>query len=138
MATRVTNCVRCGGEFVDGSRNGIGLRCAECRVIVSRECEQERNRQKTAQKGYWTADTLRRKYGWTPEQFDAQMTAQGGCCAICRGNDPGGHGRWHVDHDHESGKVRGILCSNCNLGVGNVKDNVELLRRMVEYLQDHA
>ena len=137
MASRVTRCERCGEEFIDRSRSHTALRCADCRVTVAREREQVRTSQKTAKKGYWTADTLRRKYGWTPEQFEVQLAIQGGSCAICRSDEPGGHGRWHVDHDHVSGNVRGILCSNCNLGIGNVKDDIALLRKMGKYLQDH-
>lgn len=137
MASRVGNCIDCGAEYMDRSLNGLKVRCPACQRKHNQALAKARNAAKTATPGFWTADTLRRKYGWTPEQFDAQLALQGGGCAICGDLKPGGHGRWHVDHDHETGQVRGILCSNCNLGVGNVKDDVDLLRRMAKYLRDH-
>lgn len=61
------------------------------------------------------AKDLRRKYGLTPEQYDAMLAAQGGHCAICPATEPGGAGKmFHVDHDHRTGRVRGLLCHACN------------------------
>lgn len=70
------------------------------------------------------------RYGLTPETFDALLEAQGRRCAICRADDPGGVGTWHIDHDHEccperrrscGGCVRGLLCMQCNHRVGIVE-----------------
>lgn len=62
---------------------------------------------------------LREWYGITPEQYDAMLVAQDGRCAlfqVCGSTEPGGRwNRWHVDHDHVTGKVRGLLCNDCNL-----------------------
>lgn len=58
---------------------------------------------------------------------------QGGFCAICQKNEP-----VHVDHDHVTGVVRGILCFNCNRGLGKLGDDVNLLRRALTYLENHA
>ena len=60
-------------------------------------------------------------YGITPEDYDRMLEEQGGRCAMCRTDDPGGHGgvkHFHVDHDHETGVVRGLLCDTCNRGLG--------------------
>ena len=58
-----------------------------------------------------------RMYGITIEDYDRMYEEQGGRCAICRTDQPGGAGeRFSVDHDHETGKVRGLLCNNCNTG----------------------
>jgi hypothetical protein len=59
------------------------------------------------------------------------IEAQGGLCAICEGPLE----RPHVDHDHETGKVRGVLCFNCNGGLGKFADSADLLQRAAEYLQ---
>lgn len=79
---------------------------------------------------------LKRKYGITPEDYDRILAAQGGVCAICRTPPPDPRGfRMHVDHDHESGRVRGILCGPCNQGIGNLGDDVERLRAAIKYLR---
>lgn len=74
------------------------------------------------------------KYGITKAQFDSLFSAQGSCCAVCKIADPGGKG-WHLDHDHRTDKVRGILCSRCNVGLGMFRDNPALLEAAIGYLE---
>lgn len=62
-------------------------------------------------------DTLKRKYGITLAEYDQMLEEQHGVCAICGGADPSGR-RLAVDHDHETGKVRGLLCTSCNTRLG--------------------
>lgn len=92
------------------------------------------------------AARLLRLYGITPERYDAMLTAQGGHCAICLATEPGGKGTWHVDHKHADGfkrlppeekrkSVRGLLCNDCNHGIGKLKDSPELLRAAAAYLE---
>jgi hypothetical protein len=71
---------------------------------------------------------LRRRYGITGADYDAAVEAQGGVCPGCGGEPQ------HVDHDHRTGKVRGILCFNCNQALGNVRDDVTVLARLIAYL----
>jgi 5-methylcytosine-specific restriction endonuclease McrA len=75
-------------------------------------------------------------YKLTPEMWDAMLDAQGYACAICSRTWEKSDSNldWHVDHDHTSGEVRGILCTHCNLGLGHFKDNPQYLRQAVEYL----
>lgn len=79
---------------------------------------------------------LRRKYGITPEQYDAILATQGGCCAlfeICGSTKPGGKGIWQVDHDHATGRIRGLLCHTCNSHrVGN--HTIETVLAVARYL----
>jgi hypothetical protein len=73
-----------------------------------------------------------RKYGLTPEQVE-EMAKAG--CHICGTTDwPGRHSRPHVDHCHKTGKVRGILCHECNTGLGKFKDDPDLLAKASAYL----
>lgn len=73
------------------------------------------------------------RYGLTVEQVE-EMALAG--CSICGRNDwPGRHARPHVDHCHATGKVRGILCSECNTGLGKFKDDPERLRRAAAYVE---
>jgi len=74
------------------------------------------------------------KYGMRSGEFDALLERQGGRCAICRGDKPRGL-NWHVDHDHKSGAIRGILCKPCNTALGAFGDSVEGLMRALEYLR---
>jgi hypothetical protein len=78
-----------------------------------------------------------RKYGITVEDYDRMLTAQGGVCAICGGPPNGAgkaNGRLNVDHDHDTGAVRGLLCSECNAGLGMLQDDAELLQLAAAYV----
>jgi hypothetical protein len=75
-----------------------------------------------------------RKYGVSQEQFAAMLISQGGACAICGATEAGGRGTFHVDHCHSLGTVRGLLCHNCNVGLGHFRDDTALLLRASNYL----
>lgn len=81
---------------------------------------------------------LRNSYGISVEQFDRMFSVQGGRCAICLGAFTSDHnGKPRVDHCHASGRVRGLLCLNCNAGLGSFGDNVATLLRAAEYASLH-
>jgi hypothetical protein len=76
------------------------------------------------------------RYGLTQHDWDAMVEQQGNRCAICRGDKPGGRGElWHIDHDHETGNVRGLLCHACNVGLGNFRDDPALLEAAAAYIR---
>lgn len=79
------------------------------------------------------ATVLKRKYNLTPDEYDALLEAQGGGCAIC--GRAAGMVRLAVDHDHQTGKIRGLLCAACNQGLGLFMDSSDHLQRAVEYLR---
>lgn len=84
----------------------------------------------TERRGY-----LKRKYGLTPERFEELLILQEHKCAICKTQAPGGRVlNWTVDHDHETGEVRGLLCSECNWALGGFKDDPLLLEQALRYL----
>ncbi len=75
-------------------------------------------------------------HGITMAQYDAMLEKQGGVCKICGTNTPGGRGRYHVDHCHKTGKIRGLLCNRCNIGLGQFKDNSKILTAAAHYLNE--
>lgn len=75
---------------------------------------------------------LRRRYGISAAAADALLEEQEGVCAICRERPPA-----HVDHDHLTGKVRGILCFGCNGGLGQFQVNRAWLAAAIDYLNRH-
>lgn len=79
------------------------------------------------------AGHLRRKYGITIEQYEALLAAQGGVCALCR-RPPRPDISLHVDHDHETGRIRALLCFRCNNALGDFDDNRDRLLAAVELL----
>jgi len=76
---------------------------------------------------------LKVKYGITPEQFDEMVKAQNGCCKICEKPQDR---VLHVDHCHETGKIRGLLCSTCNTGIGQFKEDPEIMKKAIEYINE--
>lgn len=78
---------------------------------------------------------IEKRHGVSPEQYNTMIEIQENKCA-CRGEDlskfPYKH--IHVDHDHETGLARGILCRNCNLAIGNLMDNSKIAQKAVDYL----
>jgi hypothetical protein len=78
---------------------------------------------------------LKSRYGITVEQSAALFVGQGSVCAICKTETPPNNG-WHVDHDHLTNKVRGVLCRHCNLGIGYFKDDTGFLANAISYLQN--
>jgi len=78
-----------------------------------------------------------KKYGTTPERYDAQLNAQGGVCAICRREDEVGK-RLAVDHDHSDGRIRGLLCGRCNQAIGLLRDDPVIAARTAEYLSESS
>jgi hypothetical protein len=74
---------------------------------------------------------LKRHYNLTPEQYEELLQSQNMVCAICHKTDTT---RLAVDHDHFTGHVRGLLCGICNRGLGNFKDDTELLQKAIQYL----
>lgn len=112
--------------------------CKPCMATRARELRANGQKQNPE---YKRRETLAR-YGLTLEQFSTMLAAQGGRCAICQRRDPGGFG-WHVDHDHaccrarkkSCGKcIRGILCSRCNVGIGNLQDDPVIIQAALGYL----
>jgi hypothetical protein len=137
------------GRATTGKRWGRWSHCRECerasaKTPQARVRNQRRNaafRKRLRQTNYAELrrrereGNLRRHYGFGEAVYDKMFEVQGGVCAICRKPPHKGRGkRLHVDHDHISGKVRGLLCSTCNSGLGHFEESQELLRTAITYL----
>ena len=81
--------------------------------------------------------SLRRDFGITLEQYDTMLQGQGKTCAICNHKNANGK-RLAVDHCHGTGKIRGLLCSGCNVSLGHLKDSPTILASALRYLAKHG
>lgn len=81
---------------------------------------------------------LKRNYGITLEDFKKMEADQGGVCKICGKPPTKNRKRLSVDHCHKTGKIRGLLCVNCNAMIGMAKDGPELLERGIQYLKENG
>jgi hypothetical protein len=130
------------------NKDGLEYSCRDCRGTRRRQLyleNHEKNKVKSkiksknfrmTRKEYCRNYDLKRHYGITSEDFDNMLKEQNGVCKICsRENPTGKHNRFHVDHCHETSKVRGLLCSPCNLGLGAFGDNTEVLTEAIKYLK---
>jgi hypothetical protein len=68
---------------------------------------------------------------------EALFAVQGSRCAACQGTDPWHKKGWHVDHDHKTGKIRGVLCARCNLALGHAHEDSLRLRALADYVERH-
>lgn len=93
---------------------------------------------KERQKYLLRRNDLIRKYGMTPEEWDELLEAQGNRCALCLAEHPRTKNGWHTDHDHETGRVRGILCHPCNQVIGLIENGWSLptLEQVAAYLKE--
>lgn len=144
---------RCSDTWHNAQRSAATLAAKKAAQRKCRGCEgpipPERARgstycsvecKKKAQGAKWRAKSpgyMRQYlYGLTDEEYAALLEAQGHRCAICRRREWNGrHGQPHVDHDHKTKRVRGLLCDSCNNGLGRFKDDPDLLRAAISYLE---
>jgi hypothetical protein len=125
-------CIECAGG-IPATRNARAIFCSyQCKTRCHNRKNAGRPEHAERLRGYLYAH----KYGITVDDYDALFASQAGRCAICSTDSPGGRGRFHVDHDHATGEVRGLLCTNCNAGLGQFKDDPDRLGAAIRYLAD--
>lgn len=136
------DCYRAYNAERWASRSAEQVEADKARTKAYREAHADEIRQylndwHAARPGQKRANRILREYGITVEQYDAMLVEQAGRCAICL-TPPSGSGRnttrLHIDHDHETGKVRGLLCSRCNTALGQLADDPERMHRMINYI----
>ena len=114
------------------------------KVAAQNKAYREANKEKAAvqQKAWKEANKeqirdqgLQKKYGITLADYEDMLEAQDGHCAICpKTPAEEHHSVLHVDHNHETGEVRGLLCNSCNKGLGHLGDSTEILTSALQYL----
>ena len=137
------------------------LRCADCRKIKSvdefysnkkrysghnaycKECDNRRNkfnREKFIMNGgrYPKKPHKPKLYGLSIDEFNDMFAEQNGCCAICGKHQVALKYRLGIDHNHLTGKARGLLCKKCNMGIGLFDDNIDRLFCAMTYLRKNA
>ena len=82
--------------------------------------------------------SVKAKHGITFEEKELMFYKQGRVCAVCSSPTPGTIKGWHIDHCHKTEKIRGILCHPCNATLGNAKDSIGRLQKLIEYLRKHG
>ena len=118
-------CRRCGDTKGIGSfrqyTDRRGAKPRTYRRTVCRECDREY--------------AFKRSRGITYEERDELLAEQDGRCAACGTDNPGTKLGFMVDHDHDTGRIRGILCHHCNAALGHAKDDTQRLAGMILYLR---
>jgi len=127
----VRRCPDCGvtkslDEFYKSrkTKHGRSTYCKPCHLRRGREFVKKKY-------GNTRHYHLKQRFGIGAAEVDAMIEAQGGLCPICQKR-----AAVHVDHDHKSGKVRAILCEPCNGGLGQFKDDPQIIRNAIAYLED--
>lgn len=156
---RVVECIDCRGQFTYEYTVGCPRqRCDDCRQAHNKVRDaaksqrwKEANREKHVaymreyHQGHKDDPEYRRtrreafnfyKYGITQAELDALIEKQGGRCAICGGPPNGAGKRLHIDHCHQTGRVRGLLCSKCNTMIGLADNDPCRLRDAADYLKE--
>ena len=127
-------CKRCGrNKSLDQMCPDYRYLCRACRSKLGNEWQEQHPRQSAKHK---RDHHLRKKFGITVEESERLLAQQGGVCAICRQpiSDVRGYAP-HVDHDHATQRIRGILCIRCNNGLGLFKSDPHRLRAAADYLE---
>jgi hypothetical protein len=140
-ATLMSRCCDCHNKLGSAYRNQRkkvdpeGLRVKEREATRKhREQQKEKDPLRIEAKAQWRRWHLRAHWDMSPEDFDALLAQQNNACALCGTNDPGRKG-WVIDHCHSTDRIRGILCTKCNTGVGLLGDNEEGLLLALVYLR---
>jgi hypothetical protein len=111
-----------------------------------RDLSLEQKKRRIARAVKWKADnpekalrssirSSRRRNGVDPDAAEAALSEHDKTCGCCGTDKPGGRFSWNVDHDHATGRIRGVLCQNCNTAIGKLGDTLEGVLRAVRYLE---
>lgn len=123
-------------KWVENNREHIAQSAREWRIKnpEKHKANIKKYRKNNKKKIYEAMRThlLKTKYSITQQEYDEILFKQDHCCAICKKVSI--NKKLSIDHNHETGKIRGLLCTSCNMGLGYFKDNIQLLMRAINYL----
>ena len=142
-------CIACNTQFIPGKF--LGKRQKSCSRKCGKKYWQLQNRDKVRQRqkelrklnpersrASTRKSEYKRQYNLKIEDYDKLLIQQNFCCIICKSLEPGkGKSRFSIDHNHETGKVRGLLCMACNQVIGRFKEDAKRFRRAAEYLKKY-
>lgn len=116
------------------SKDGKQSRCKACAKSTKKQWDIE-NAEYIIEKGRW--DGKRTAYGITKDEYFRMVELQDNKCKICGlSGELNKHGHLYVDHCHTQGVIRGLLCKECNILLGNCRDNTWILENAIKYLED--
>ena|ERR1700752_597537 len=157
------HCAKCGSD--NFSARGVCRPCHAAymrvwvrqnwgKVRIAQQAYRKNNAEKVAAtKKRWTSSEacktmkrdyhLRMSFGLSLQEYITLAVKQGGCCAICRRQETkicrnGKLQPLSVDHDHATGKIRGLICDSCNVAIGRMDDDPRILRAAARYIEEHA
>jgi hypothetical protein len=136
QTTGTKTCTKCGvtKDIVEFYKRG-GKQSPNTRHNHCKECTKKRV--SATPSIIKREQALKRMYGITQQDYDVMLAEQNNQCAICKTTEPGGRhasNYFVVDHCHNTGKVRKLLCHHCNTALGLVGDNIDTLQKMIQYL----
>lgn len=122
------------------NRSGLSSECKDCRATMTRAWKSRWPKEYNAREAFRRQE---REFGVSFEEYTAMHEAQDGLCAIChkpeiRKHQSGKVKTLAIDHDHQTGAIRDLLCSSCNNALGAFGDSPELLLAAIAYLKKHA
>lgn len=140
---KVKSCVKCREcvkHSTDISFNTMTKICTRCKKRKSFNDFGCDNKTRTKRRGECkecqSFNQRCQKFNISPEELNSLFESQNGRCSICN-KDFNSMSDWSIDHDHHSGKIRGLLCGQCNSGLGYFYDNIEFLKRAILYLESN-
>ena len=142
-------CIKCleykdeSKFYRDKRKNWTFTKCKSCIKGYQQDNKEKHN--ESCRKYYWNNkndkeykrkrnEHLKRSYGITIDDYEILFNKQNGYCAICKRHQLEVKKTFHVDHCHITGKVRGLLCDDCNTGIGKLKENKFIFINAIEYL----
>ena len=129
-------CSYCDAEFQRNTHN---------QKYCSKECYSEMHKMHSLARYYNDPDykekliggQREKRYGVSTDKYIEMLEAQNYRCAICGRHQEELDRRMSVDHDHDTGSIRELLCNSCNVGIGHLQDDPALIRKAIEYLEKH-
>lgn len=129
----------CGNETIVGFYQLTRGNTKSCGCLSYRTGTESPNyiHGKSKTKDYELNFQLKRNYGISLDEYHELVKQQNGVCAICKSPPPEGRKkRLSIDHCHNTGVVRGLLCDNCNRSLGLLKDSIDVLENAIQYLKN--